>query len=76
MISIQIPKENLERFFDKYGSDKKTHGYDLIYEQIFEELKEVNLLVEIGIGSNNEQVLSNMSKYGKPGSSLRALEII
>ena len=65
-------ERKLGKIFDKYGSDKKTHGYDLIYEQIFEELKEVNLLVEIGIGSNNEQVLSNMSKYGKPGSSLRA----
>ncbi len=65
-------QRKLGKIFDKYGSDKKTHGYDLIYEKIFEELKEVNLLVEIGIGSNNEQVLSNMSKYGKPGSSLRA----
>ncbi len=62
----------LGAMFDKYGSDKKTHGYDLIYEKIFEELNNISFLFEIGIGSNNEQILSNMSYKGKPGSSLRA----
>ena len=38
-------KENLKDF-DNYGSDKK-HRYELIYEQIFEELKEVNLLQKL-----------------------------
>ncbi len=69
-----FPNNNrkLGKIFDKYGSDKKTHGYDLIYEKIFKELKEISFLFEIGIGSNNEQILSNMSNKGKPGSSLRA----
>lgn len=62
----------LGQIFENYGSDKKTHGYDLIYESIFKELKNIDLLIEIGIGSNNEKILSNMSRKGKPGSSLRS----
>ena len=65
-------KRILGNLFDSYGSDKKTHGYDLIYNFIIEELEEIDTLIEIGIGSNNEDVLSNMSRKGKPGSSLRS----
>jgi len=65
-------KRILGSLFDSYGSDKKTHGYDLIYNFIIEELEEIDLVIEIGIGSNNEDVLSNMSRKGKPGSSLRS----
>jgi len=65
-------KRILGNLFDSYGSDKKTHGYDLIYSSIIEELEEIDLVIEIGIGSNNEDILSNMSSKGKPGSSLRS----
>ena len=62
----------LSRLLQEYGSDKKALQYDLIYSKIFKEIKDFTLLIEIGIGTNNEDILSNMSKFGKPGASLRA----
>ena len=62
----------LSTLLQEYGSDKKALQYDLIYSKIFNEIKDFTLLIEIGIGTNNEDILSNMSKFGKPGASLRA----
>lgn len=62
----------LGNLFYKYGSDKKTHEYDYLYKYVIENSEKIELLVEIGIGSNNTDVLSNMSERGKPGASLRA----
>jgi hypothetical protein len=70
--AYKISNKELGNLFQKYGSDKKTHSYDIIYENIIKEAGEVSLLIEIGLGTNNEDVLSNMSSKGKPGSSLRA----
>lgn len=58
--------------FTKFGSDKKTHQYDYLYEHIFKDLNQIEVLIEIGIGTNNKNYLSNMSHLGKPGASLRA----
>tara|TARA_B100001564_G_C20663253_1_gene682540 strand:- start:1722 stop:2570 length:849 start_codon:yes stop_codon:yes gene_type:complete len=65
-------KRELGDLFFKYGSDKKTHEYDFLYKYIIEKLGKIDLLIEVGIGSNNIDVLSNMSEHGKPGASLRA----
>ncbi|MAE33465.1 MAG: hypothetical protein CL493_03985 [Actinobacteria bacterium] len=62
----------LGSLFYNYGSDKKTHEYDFLYEYIIEKFEKIDLLIEIGIGSNNTAVLSNMSERGKPGASLKA----
>jgi hypothetical protein len=70
--AYQITNKELGNLFQKYGSDKKTHNYHIIYENIIKEVGEVSLLIEIGLGTNNEDVLSNMSSKGRPGSSLRA----
>lgn len=60
--------------FKQYGSDKSTvHDYYLVYSDVLE--KKANLpinILEIGLGTNNIDVLSNMGLEGKPGASLRA----
>lgn len=71
-----IEKEKVEKFknvFNKYGSDKASgHGYESIYAFVLNDLpSEINLL-EIGLGTNYEDVISTMGKKGKPGASLYA----
>lgn len=55
----------------QYGSDKVSHEYHLIYSAIFHKVKPDGLL-EIGLGTNNENIFSNMSRWGHPGASLKA----
>jgi hypothetical protein len=64
----------LRELFDEKGSDKGSyHSYYLLYAKVLEHLRwKPGLLFEIGIGSNDESVLSNMGVEGKPGASLRA----
>jgi hypothetical protein len=64
----------LKNLFNAYGSDKaSTHNYYLVYGNILSKFigKEISLL-EIGLGTNNTDVVSNMGIWGKPGASLRA----
>lgn len=63
----------LKTLFDKYGSDKGSaeHNYHWLYGAILAS-REASALLEIGLGTNNENVVSNMSSHGKPGASLRA----
>ncbi len=64
----------LGRLLSGYGSDKSSiHNYHYLYAQIL--LDKVNVpvkLLEIGLGTNNIDVLSNMCHKGRPGASLRA----
>lgn len=62
----------LKELFNKYGSDKVSHGYHNLYSHIFSNLKENPTIFEIGIGSNNKLIPSNMGPTGKPGASLFA----
>jgi hypothetical protein len=63
----------LKVLFDQYGSDKaRTHNYHLIYGAVLSEKYEIKNILEIGMGTNNLDVASNMGKLGKPGASLRA----
>ena len=61
--------------FAYYGSDKsRPHDYHYIYGQILATIgfgRRLDIL-EIGIGSNNPQIPSNMGIDGRPGASLRA----
>ena len=69
-----ILANNLESAFNKFGSDKaSTHNYHLLYALALNinQIKRYDIL-EIGIGSNNLMVPSNMGKFGKPGASLRS----
>lgn len=59
----------------RYGSDKATkHDYHLIYASVLARCgadRKLNLL-EIGLGTNMIDVVSNMGIAGRPGASLRA----
>ena len=65
---------DLEGLFNKYGSDKSgKHNYHLIYSRILREKRNLPLaILEIGLGTNNLDIPSNMGLRGKPGASLRA----
>jgi hypothetical protein len=74
----------LNELCDRYGSDKgsylsqmhphpwPSHTYTEIYSILFDHCREgIKLVLECGIGTNNESVTSNMTSKGKPGASLR-----
>jgi hypothetical protein len=68
----------LTEIMNHYGSDKgNSHTYTTFYEQIFDNkrLKPISLL-EIGIGTLNKNIESNMTIYNNysPGASLRGWE--
>ncbi len=63
------------RAFYRHGSDKAHawHNYGHIYNYILGPLTgNVRSILEVGIGSNNLDVPSNMGAVGVPGASLRA----
>ena len=75
----------LSKLCEKYGTDKgfvefkkKTpygwmpHSYSLYYNSLFFHCrKNIKLVFECGIGSNNLDITSNMTAHGRPGASLR-----
>jgi hypothetical protein len=63
----------LKELFDQYGSDKgdTNHRYHLLYGALLASTN-ASALLEIGLGTNNVNVVSNMGSRGKPGASLRA----
>jgi hypothetical protein len=66
--------EELNRLFDHYGSDKGSfHEYSATYARIFKQLKESPVILEIGLGTPNPRILSNMGTNAKPGASLKAI---
>jgi hypothetical protein len=62
----------------RHGSDKGSkdilkswHNYTTFYYSIFKDLSKKNLRIfELGLGTNNTNLPSNMGKDGKPGASL------
>jgi hypothetical protein len=67
-------KSELCQLMNHYGSDKGSgwHNYTLIYNELFKSMKNENLAIfEVGLGTNNTDVPSNMGPNGKPGASLR-----
>jgi hypothetical protein len=58
--------------FLKYGSDKSTwHNYSQMYGFLFKDMKDsASDVFEVGLGTHNTDVPSNMGKNGKPGASL------
>lgn len=66
-------KEKLVELFNLYGSDKSSfHNYEIIYSHVLTNLPKRISLLEIGLGTNNTNIISNMGKLGKPGASLKA----
>ncbi|MFO1248273.1 MAG: hypothetical protein U1E93_08650 [Alphaproteobacteria bacterium] len=66
--------EDLRALFQKYGSDKSTgHNYHLLYAWLLSSRRQGDFsMLEIGLGTNNIDVPSNMGLEGKPGASLRS----
>lgn len=64
----------LAELFASHGSDKSTtHDYHVIYAGLLSRRRREELrLLEIGLGTNNVMVPSNMGPDGTPGASLRA----
>ena len=71
------PLKSLTEIMNYYGSDKGSgwHNYTVFYDELFSKIRNDKLtILEIGIGSVNPNILSNMcGKSGgyEPGSSLR-----
>jgi hypothetical protein len=76
--SFPVSDEDLEAaseiktYFDRHGSDKGSNGYHNVYGPILKKRDEVTGILEIGLGTNNIDVVSNMALWGTPGASLRA----
>lgn len=64
----------LAALFNQYGSDKATtHDYYRVYAALLKQKHGMPLhILEIGLGTNNVDIPSNMGTYGKPGASVRA----
>lgn len=79
MIAPWVSEQNTSRLCELLkanGSDKSTnHNYDRVYQPIINYLlfksKQITL-AEIGLGTNNLDVLSNMGASGTPGASCRS----
>lgn len=62
------------RVMTTHGSDKgrDRHNYTTIYSVLFRKLRDQPLLIfELGLGTNNPELPSNMGVNGRPGASLR-----
>ncbi len=72
-INVFAPTE-MCRVMTKYGSDKGNgwHTYTPIYSALLGARRNQNLRIfELGLGSDNPELASNMGIYGTPGASLR-----
>lgn len=73
---VNVPtslKKKLGNLFNHYGSDKSDkNDYQNLYGEIIGEPDSVKKIFEIGLETNNVDILSTMSRNGKPGASLRA----
>ena len=67
--------KDLKDAFQQNGSDKYIHDYHFLYSYIFSNFK-IGSLVEIGLGSKDGNILSNMGSFGNPGGCLRAFSEI
>jgi cephalosporin hydroxylase len=71
--SKKLAAAELKELYDHYGSDKAgNHDYHLVYGSLLSDRMSVTALLEIGLGTNNPRLVSNMGKRGRPGGSLRA----
>ena len=69
--------QELKKLMNSYGSDKgginNHHNFAQYYSKIFHSKKnQIKNFLEIGLGTNNINLASNMGKDGKPLASLRA----
>ena len=77
VLQSQDSTQQLTDLLTVHKSDKHLLGYASVYQTIFAQIlkrapSKPLKVVEIGIGSNNPTVASNMGVFGTPGASLRA----
>ena len=73
MISTPLCKIMGDNRSDKGHEDIHTswHNYTLLYYKMFEPLREKPIRIfEMGLGTNNINIPSNMGIHGRPGASL------
>lgn len=58
--------------FERHGSDKGAHLYHHLYGTILADNQNIESVMEVGLGTNFEDVVSGMGRHGKPEASLRA----
>ena len=63
--------DQLKDLCNSYGTEKPLPSY-LLYAGILGDGSKVKNVFEIGLGTNNKNVVSNMGIDGHPGASLRA----
>jgi len=69
----KVAADVLKSLFIQFGRDKSTErNYHHLYGDILKHRDDVSYVLEIGLGSNNLDVVSNMGTTGMPGASLRA----
>lgn len=71
--SLYNDTTSLCQIMKTFGSDKGLgwHNYTTFYDFIFKEIKDsVKHVFELGLGTNNINLPSNMGINGKPGASL------
>jgi hypothetical protein len=65
--------EALRVHLDEQGSDKAGwHLYHYAYGRMLRDRAAIRAVCEIGLGTNNTDIVSNMGPQGRPGASLRA----
>jgi SAM-dependent methyltransferase len=70
-INMLAPTE-MCRVMTKWGSDKGWNDYTPVYSALFKERGgNAMRVLELGMGTNNVDMLSNMGVFGAPGASLR-----
>jgi hypothetical protein len=66
-------RARVDETLTRHGSDKAApHTYGETYASILRSIPHGARIVELGIGTNNEDVPCNMGSRGVPGASLRA----
>ena len=62
----------LKHLFDKYEGDKGWNNYHHVYGTILQTPNTITDILEIGVGTNNADVVSHLWPTARPGASLRA----
>ena len=72
-LSSSTVDQDLKELFILNRTDKDRNGYSGIYSQLLKPVRNKDFqLLEVGIGTNNPNLPSNMGMTGVPGASLRA----
>jgi hypothetical protein len=71
-VNVRAPTK-VCRVMTKYGSDKgRAHNYTTVYAALLKGRYNQPLrILELGLGTNNVNLPSNMGEFGVPGASLR-----